>query len=110
MTQSTGSRREIEAPMTVTQYRTEPQPDGSIVLTLLSPDAEPYVMNLDRFALDKYVAYSLLCALRGIPDPGPRPEIAALMAAQDSGDRAAFEAALDDVNARIHRLWSTPAA
>lgn len=93
----------------VTTVRTEPRPDGSTVLVLLTP-GPPLVLIEHRMFLDRYLTRALLHTLvrdlDGIPDPGPTPEAAALQHALDSGDREAFETAMDGYSARILSLWT----
>ncbi|MFD8028159.1 hypothetical protein ACFV3F_05265 [Streptomyces sp. NPDC059717] len=106
MTHPTDLPRELAVPDTVTAFRTDRTQDGSAVLVLLTVGEQPYTLIEHRFALDRYVLYALTCDLDGIPDPGPRPEVAALIDAEHTGDQAAFTEAVDRVNARIHNLWA----
>ncbi|MGI5436466.1 hypothetical protein ACQEV4_03015 [Streptomyces shenzhenensis] len=110
MTQSTPIRREPAGADRVTSYRTDPRPDGSTVLTVLTVGEQPYTLVEHRFELDRYLTRSLLRALArdldDIPDPGPRPEAAALIDAVRTGDRNALAEAADAVNARILSLWT----
>ncbi|MDQ0812053.1 hypothetical protein QFZ63_003767 [Streptomyces sp. B3I7] len=109
MTQPMPARREPDAPETAAGYFTEPRPDGSTVLTLLTPGA-PGVLLEHRFLLDLYLTRSLLRALArdlaDVPDPGPRPEAAALFDAVRTGDRTALANASDAINTRILGLWT----
>ncbi|ELP67356.1 hypothetical protein STRTUCAR8_07492 [Streptomyces turgidiscabies Car8] len=89
--------------------RTEPRPDGSTVLTLVTV-GPPLVLVEHRMFLDKYLTRSLLCTLTrdldGVPAPGPTPEAAALLDAFRTGDKAAFGAAQDAFNDRVLSLWA----
>jgi hypothetical protein len=111
MTHPTDTRREPFQAHTVTGYRTEPRPDGSTVLVLLTVADQPYTLTQHRFALDKHLTHYLLAALArdldGIPNPGPRPEVAALLAALDSDDPTAFTTALDAYTGRLLNLWTS---
>ncbi|MFI1725922.1 hypothetical protein [Streptomyces sp. NPDC020489] len=110
MTQPTDIRREPVRDHMVTGYRTEPRPDGSTVLVLLAVADQPYTLTQHRFALDKHLSHFLLATLTrdldGIPDPGPRPEVAALLAALDSDNPTAFTTALDAYTGRLLNLWT----
>jgi hypothetical protein len=110
MTHPTDIGREPVGADTVTWYRTEPRPDGSTVLTVLTVGEQPYTLNEHRFELDRYLTRFLLGTLArdldGIPDPGPRPEVAALTDASRRGDRAAFNTAMDAYTAHLHNLWT----
>ncbi|WP_308794851.1 hypothetical protein, partial [Streptomyces spinoverrucosus] len=104
----TDNGRVPHEPIRAVHHRTATRPDGSTVLTLFTV-AGPYVLTEDRFELDPYLTRALLRDLtrdlHGIPDPGPRPESAALIAALDSDDPTAFSTALDAYTARLHALW-----
>ncbi|MEV7387512.1 hypothetical protein [Streptomyces sp. NPDC091215] len=107
MTHPAHSGRAVDAPPPAINFRTEPRPDGSTVLSLLTVTA-PYVVTEHRFELDPHLTRSLLGALLrdldGIPDPGPYPEAAALLAALDSTDPTAFDTAMDAYHAHLHHL------
>ncbi|MET8632836.1 hypothetical protein [Streptomyces sp. NPDC004680] len=107
MTDPTSNGRAADAPQPAVNFRLKTGPDGSTVLALHIV-AAPYVLHEHRYELDAYLTRSLLHeltrSLRGIPDPGPRPEVAALLAALDSDDHTAFTTALDAYSARLHRL------
>ncbi|WP_203729808.1 hypothetical protein [Streptomyces sp. SID12501] len=109
MTDHTSIPRVPDGTERVTMVRTEPRPDGSTVLVLLTP-GPPMVLIEHRMRLDKYLTRALLHTLArdldGIPDPGPTPETAALWLALDTGDREAFEAAMDSYSTRILSLWT----
>ncbi|NUV62801.1 hypothetical protein G6W55_24435 [Streptomyces sp. CAI-85] len=89
--------------------RTEPRPDGSTVLVVLTP-GPPMVLVENRFFLDRYLTRALLHTLdrdlHGIPDPSPTPEGAALLAAFRAGDKEAFSAAMDGYSFSILSLWT----
>ncbi|WP_327724713.1 hypothetical protein [Streptomyces europaeiscabiei] len=93
----------------VTMVRTEPRPDGSSVLVLITP-GPPMVLIEHRMFLDRYLTRALLHTLArdldGTEDPGPTPETAALLNALDTGDRGAFNAAMDNYSSRILSLWT----
>ncbi|MFM9693857.1 hypothetical protein [Streptomyces europaeiscabiei] len=93
----------------VTMVRTEPRPDGSTVLVLLTV-GPPLTLIEHRFFLDRYLTRALLHTLArdldGIEDPGPTPETAALLDALRSGDGEAFNAAMDGYSTRILNLWT----
>ncbi|MEW2114555.1 hypothetical protein AB0945_05075 [Streptomyces sp. NPDC005474] len=88
---------------------TEPRPDGSTVLTLLTV-GEPLVVVEHRMFLDKYLTHSLLRTLArdldGIEPPGPTPEAAAILDAVRTGDRTALGVAQDAFNTRVLSLWA----
>ncbi|MGY4925315.1 hypothetical protein [Streptomyces sp. 900105755] len=109
MTQSTDSPRACRTPLAAVHYRIEPRPDGSTALALLTVTG-PYILTEHLFELDKHLTRYLLNdlkrALRDVPDPGPRPEAAAMLAALDSNDPTAFDAAVDAYTARLHHLWT----
>ncbi|RFC76400.1 hypothetical protein DXZ75_13430 [Streptomyces sp. AcE210] len=93
----------------VAGYDFEPEPDGSTVLVLRTV-GPPLVLIEHRMFLDPYLTRSLLVSLardlKDVPDPGPRPEVAALIDAVRAGDRPAIAAAGDAMNDRIARLWT----
>ncbi|MEY2243062.1 hypothetical protein AB8A21_08975 [Streptomyces sp. BF23-18] len=93
----------------VTMVRTEPRPDGSTVLTLLTV-GPPLTLIEHRMRLDRYLTRALLHTLArdldGIDPPGPNPETTALLDALRIGDREAFAAAVDGYNHRILGLWT----
>ncbi|MEU3981435.1 hypothetical protein AB0F77_15210 [Streptomyces sp. NPDC026672] len=109
MTQSTDNPRVVHEPVPAVFYRIEPRPDGSTVLALLTVTG-PYILTEHLFELDKHLTRYLLNDLkrahRDIPDPGPRPEAAAMLAALDSDDPTAFTTAVDAYTARLHHLWT----
>ncbi|GAA0285376.1 hypothetical protein PV735_07980 [Streptomyces turgidiscabies] len=93
----------------VVTARTEPRPDGSTVLTLVTV-GPPLVLVEHRMFLDQYLTHSLLHTLArdldGIEPPGPTPEAAALLAAMRTGDRTALATAQDAYNTRVLNLWT----
>ncbi|MET8098456.1 hypothetical protein ABZV29_18505 [Streptomyces sp. NPDC005236] len=97
----------------VTMIRTEPRPDGSTVLTLLTV-GPPLTLIEHRMHLDRYLTRALLHTLtRDLDDiepPGPNPQTAALLNALRTGDREAFAAAVDGYNHRILNLWTNGGA
>ncbi|MEW2467155.1 hypothetical protein AB0919_19370 [Streptomyces sp. NPDC046994] len=107
MTDPTSNGRAVDAPQPAVNFRVKTRPDGSTVLALHIV-AAPYLLHEHRYELDPYLTRSLLHELtrnlHGIPDPGPRPEVAALLTALDSDDHTAFTAALDAYTARLHHL------
>ncbi|MEU2333957.1 hypothetical protein ABZ608_10135 [Streptomyces sp. NPDC013172] len=107
MTHTAHSGRAVDAPPAAINFRTETRPDGSTVLSLLTVTG-PYAVTEHRFDLDPHLTRALLGALfrdlDGIPDPGPYPEAAALLAALDSTDPTAFGTAMDAYHAHLHRL------
>ncbi|MFE7974759.1 hypothetical protein [Streptomyces shenzhenensis] len=107
MTHPTSNGRAADTARPAINFRTETRPNGSTVLSLRTV-AAPYVLNEHRFELDPYVTRALLHALAReldpIPDPGPRPEAAALLAALDSDDPTAFTTARDAYTDRLHHL------
>lgn len=109
MTDEANTSRGADAPARVVNVRTEPSPDGSTVLALLTV-GPPCVLIEHRVFLDRYLTRALLHALArdldDIEDPGPTPEGAALLDAWRCGDRDGFSAALDAYNARILSLWT----
>ncbi|MEV7389528.1 hypothetical protein [Streptomyces sp. NPDC091215] len=109
MTQPIHNSRAIRTPLAAVHYRIEPHPDGSAVLALFTVTG-PYILTEHLFELDKHLTRYLLNdlkrALHDIPDPGPRPEAAAMLAALDSNDPTAFDTAVDTYTARLHHLWT----
>ncbi|MFE9287421.1 hypothetical protein [Streptomyces olivaceus] len=107
MTHPTSHGRVTDSAQSAINFQTETRPDGSTVLSLLTV-AAPYVLDEHRFELDPYLSRALLNELAHnldtIPDPGPRPEAAALLAASDSDDPTALNAALNVYTARLHHL------
>ncbi|MER5938455.1 hypothetical protein ABT121_14160 [Streptomyces sp. NPDC001928] len=97
----------------VTVVRTEPRPDGSTVLVLLTV-GPPLTLIEHRMALDPHLTRALLHTLArdldGIPDLGPTPESAALLDALHSGDREEFSAAVDGYSHRLLSLWTDKGA
>lgn len=109
MTDHNSIPRVPDAPERVTMVRTEPRPDGSTVLVLITP-GPPMVLVEHRFFLDRYLTRALLHTLDrdldSIPDPGPTPEGAALLEAWRTGDEEAFNAAMDNYSFRVLSLWT----
>ncbi|WP_329532849.1 hypothetical protein OG568_22375 [Streptomyces sp. NBC_01450] len=109
MTDRTNNPRVPDGAEQVTMVRTEPRPDGSTVLVLLTV-GPPLTLIEHRMVLDRYLTRALLHTLArdldGIEPPGPNPETAALLNALSTGDREAFTAAMDGYNARILGLWT----
>ncbi|MFM9698975.1 hypothetical protein [Streptomyces europaeiscabiei] len=109
MTDHASIPRVPDAPDRVAMVRTEPRPDGSAVLVLLTV-GPPLTLIEHRVFLDRYLTRALLHTLArdldGIPDPGPTPEGAALLDAMRTGDRDGFTAAVDAYNTRILNLWT----
>ncbi|WP_329334710.1 hypothetical protein OG866_14045 [Streptomyces sp. NBC_00663] len=113
MTDHTDIPRVPDGPERVTLVRTEPRPDGSTVLVLLTA-GPPLVLIEHRMHLDRYLTWALLHTLtrdlNGLEPPGPNPETAALLNALNSGDHDDFAAAMDAYSARILNLWTDGAA
>ncbi|MDX3549651.1 hypothetical protein PV729_40755 [Streptomyces europaeiscabiei] len=109
MTDHTSIPRVPDSTERVTMVRTEPRPDGSTVLVLITV-GPPMVLIEHRMFLDRYVTRALLHTLArdldGIEDPGPTPETATLLDALRTGDREAFSAAMDGYSSRILSLWT----
>ncbi|MCX4557479.1 hypothetical protein OHA02_14840 [Streptomyces phaeochromogenes] len=109
MTHRTDKPRVPDGTEQVTMVRTEPRPDGSTVLVLLTV-GPPLTLVEHRMFLDPYLTRALLHTLdRDLDDiepPGPNPETAALLDALRTGDRNAFTAAVDGYNTRILNLWT----
>ncbi|MEV4450011.1 hypothetical protein [Streptomyces mirabilis] len=109
MTDHTDMPRVPEGTERVTCVRTEPRPDGSTALVLLTV-GPPLVLIEHRMFLDRYLTRALLHTLTrdldGIEPPGPTPEAAALLNALRTGDREDFTAAMDGYNHRILSLWT----
>ncbi|WP_199923892.1 hypothetical protein [Streptomyces scabiei] len=109
MTDHTSIPRVPDAPERVTMVRTEPRPDGSTVLVLLTV-GPPLTLIEHRMFLDRYLTRALLHTLArdldGTEDPGPTPETAALMDALRTDDRDGFNAAMDGYSSRILSLWT----
>ncbi|MET7823166.1 hypothetical protein ABZT23_00615 [Streptomyces sp. NPDC005386] len=93
----------------VTMVRTEPRPDGSTVLVLLTV-GPPLTLIEHRMELDPHLTRALLHTLArdldGIPTPPPTREAAALLDAFRAGDREAFSAAVDGYSDSILSLWT----
>jgi hypothetical protein len=113
MTDHTSMPRVPHGAEHVTLVRTEPRPDGSTLLVLLTV-GPPLTLIEHRMALDPYLTRALLHTLArdldGIPDPGPNPEIAALLDALRSGVREAFSAAMDGYSHRLLSPWADGSA
>lgn len=109
MTDHTSIPRLPDGTERVTMVRTEPQPDGSTVLVLITP-GPPLVLIEHRMFLNRYLTRALLHTLArdldGTEDPGPTPETATLLDALRSGDGEAFNAAVDGYSSRILGLWT----
>ncbi|MER5410733.1 hypothetical protein [Streptomyces sp. NPDC002769] len=109
MTDHTDMPRVPEGTDRVASVRTEPRPDGSTVLVLLTV-GPPLTLIEHRMALDPYLTRALLHTLArdldGIEGPGPTPETTALLDALRSGVREAFTVAVDGYNDRILSLWA----
>ncbi|MFE2317807.1 hypothetical protein ACFXC8_32705 [Streptomyces sp. NPDC059441] len=109
MTDRTNNSRVPDGIEQVTMVRTEPRPDGSTVLVLLTV-GPPLTLIEHRMLLDPYLTWALLHTLNrdldGIEPPGPNPETAALLNALRTGDREDFTAAMDGYNHRILSLWT----
>ncbi|MEU9139198.1 hypothetical protein AB0D33_25110 [Streptomyces sp. NPDC048404] len=109
MTQPTAKTRVPDGAERVAGYDLNTEPDGSIVLTLRTI-AAPLELIEHRVYLDPHLTRSMLHTLardlRDVPDPGPRPEMAALVDAVRAGDRTAIVAAGNAINDRIARLWT----
>ncbi|MFE2304460.1 hypothetical protein ACFXAW_40395 [Streptomyces sp. NPDC059445] len=107
MTHSPISGRAVDAPPQAVNFSAKARPDGGAVLSLLTVNA-PYVLTEHRFDLAPHLAHCLLAALLdeldGHPDPGPRPEVDALLTALDSNDPDMFSAAMDSYHAYLHHL------
>ncbi|MEV6536680.1 hypothetical protein AB0M86_45225 [Streptomyces sp. NPDC051639] len=109
MTDRTDKPRVPDRPEQVTVVRTEPRPDGSAVLVLLTV-GPPLTLIEHRMELDPYLTRALLHTLArdldGIPAPPPTREAAALLDAFRAGDREAFTAAVDGYSDSILSLWT----
>ncbi|MER6249228.1 hypothetical protein [Streptomyces griseorubiginosus] len=107
MTHSPTSGRAVDAPPQAVNFTAKARPDGGAILSLLTVTA-PYVLTEHRFDLAPHMAHCLLAALHheldGRPDPGPCPEVTALLTALDSGDPTMFSAAMDSYHAHLHHL------
>ncbi|MFD6494006.1 hypothetical protein [Streptomyces sp. NPDC060188] len=93
----------------VTMFRTEPRPDGSAVLILLTV-GPPLTLIEHRMELDPHLTRALLHTLArdldDIPTPPPTREAAALLDAFRAGNREAFSAAVDGYSDSILSLWT----
>ncbi|MFD6818857.1 hypothetical protein ACFWC5_00625 [Streptomyces sp. NPDC060085] len=109
MTDRTDNPRVPDGTERVTMVRTEPRPDGSTVLILLTV-GPPLTLIEHRMELDPYLTRALLHTLArdldGIPTPPPTREAAALLDAFRAGDREAFSAAVDGFSDSILSLWA----
>ncbi|MET7742774.1 hypothetical protein [Streptomyces sp. NPDC005385] len=108
MTQPTDKPRLPEGTERVASYALKPEADGSTILVLRTVGAPLELIEYCMF-LDPYLTWSLLRVLardmRTVPDPGPRPEMAALIDAVRADDRTAVAAAGAVMNDRILSLW-----
>lgn len=113
MTDPTDTTRVPGGTERVAGYDLKTEPDGSTVLVLRTVGT-PLELIEHRMFLDPYLTRSLLralaCDLRDVPDPGPRPEMAALIDAVRSDDREAIAAAGSAINDRILSLWTNGGA
>ncbi|MFJ7305526.1 hypothetical protein [Streptomyces sp. NPDC099088] len=113
MTDRTDMARVPEGTEHVAGYDLTTEPDGSTVLVLRTV-AAPLELIEHRVFLDPYLTWSLLRALardlRDAPDPGPRPEMAALIDAVRADDRRAIASAGAAMNDRILSLWTEGSA
>ncbi|MFF2098154.1 hypothetical protein [Streptomyces sp. NPDC058202] len=109
MTQPTDKTRVPEGTERVASYDLQTEPDGSTTLILRTVAASLELIE-HRMFLDPHLARSLLRALvrdlADVPDPGPRPEMAALINAVRADDRTAIAAAGAAMNDRILSLWT----
>ncbi|MFE9812148.1 hypothetical protein [Streptomyces sp. NPDC005548] len=109
MTDRTNKPRVPDRTEQVTMVRTEPRPDGSAVLVLLTV-GPPLTLIEHRMELDPYLTRALFHTLArdldGIPTPPPTREAAALLDAFRAGDREAFTAAVDGYSDSILNLWA----
>lgn len=109
MTDRTDKPRVPDGAEQVTMVHTEPRPDGSTVLVLLTV-GPPLTLIEHRMALDPHLTWALLHTLTrdldGIEPPGPNPETTALLNALRAGNREAFATAVDGYNHRILSLWT----
>ncbi len=109
MTQPTAKTRVPEGIERVAGYDLKTEPDGSTTLTLRTVGA-PLELIEHRMSLDPHLTRSLLRTLArdltDVPDPGPRPQIAALIDAVRADDRTAISAAGSAMNDRILSLWT----
>ncbi|MFE2827316.1 hypothetical protein [Streptomyces sp. NPDC059271] len=109
MTDRTDMARLPEGTERVAGYDLKTEPDGSTVLVLRTVGTT-LELNEHRMHLDPYLTLSLLRALardlRNVPDPGPRPEMAALIDAVRADDRTAIATAGSAMNDRILSLWT----
>ncbi|MFG2453226.1 hypothetical protein ACGFSG_28005 [Streptomyces sp. NPDC048512] len=105
MTQPTDTTRVPDGAERVAGYDLNTEPDGSAVLTLHTV-AAPLELIEHRMYLDPHLTRSLVRDLAAVPDPGPRPEVAALIDAVRADDRTAIAAAGAAMNDRILSLWT----
>ncbi|MGW6261218.1 hypothetical protein [Streptomyces sp. NPDC055085] len=109
MTQPTDRTRVPAGTERVAGYDLNTEPDGSTVL-ILRTIAAPLELTEHRMSLDPHLTRSLLRALArdlaDVPDPGPRPQIAALIDAVRAEDRTAISAAGAAMSDRILSLWT----
>ncbi|MFG2521792.1 hypothetical protein [Streptomyces sp. NPDC048527] len=109
MTDRTDMPRLPDGTERLADYDLETEPDGCTVLVLRTV-GPPLVLIEQRMFLDPYLTWSLLRALardlKDVPDPGPRPEVAALIDAVRAEDRTAIAAAGSAMNDRILSLWT----
>ncbi|MFJ7301662.1 hypothetical protein [Streptomyces sp. NPDC099088] len=113
MTQPTDKTRVPDGAERVAGYDLQTEPDGSTVLVLRTV-AVPLELIEHRMFLDPHLTRSLLSALArdlaDVPDPGPRPEMTALIDAVRADDRTAIAAAGAAMNDRILSLWTDGSA
>lgn len=109
MTQPTDKPRLPDGGDRVASYDLKPEADGSTVLVLRTV-GEPLELIEHHMYLDRYLTWSLLRSLTrdlaDVPDPGPRPEMAALIDAVRADQRTAIAAAGAAMNDRILSLWT----
>ncbi|MFD5720175.1 hypothetical protein [Streptomyces sp. NPDC127036] len=108
MTDRTDKPRVPDHTEQVTMVRTEPRPDGSAVLVVLTV-GPPLTLIEHRMEMDPYLTralfHTLARDLEGIPTPPPTREAVALLDAFRAGDREAFSAAVDGYSDSILNLW-----
>ncbi|MFF2099227.1 hypothetical protein [Streptomyces sp. NPDC058202] len=109
MTQPTDKTRVPQGTECIAGYDLKTEADGSATLVLRTVGV-PLELIEHRMYLDPYLTRSLLRALvrdlSDVPDPGPRPEMTALIDAIRAHDRTAIAAAGAAMNNRILSLWT----